>query len=453
MPRINSPFVPPTYDRDPHVRRMTDLVRWAAENNNQFARSSADASAQLGMNLANIASSTAGAIGQHYADAPKREAEALKLQQAKDATAKQTAIDDVKKLVPPGADGRPDFASIAKEIAAIDIDKALPYLQAADAETKAKLAAEGERAFKVGALLEQFEAETKKLDPRAKQDAWSMYRAQAIQGGLGTDADIPAEYNPRFVGQLRATLPKLMELHEKLNPKPKEPEPFTLSPGQTRFGPDGQPVANVPEPEKVPEPFTLSPGQTRYGPDGKVLAAAPRPPEKPEDPLAKRERELRVQKLEFDLQKAMDPAVEPDEKVAAMVPVFEEIKRLSDKIFTSDGVAANFVGAGRTAMASANWDEDVKLYNSLIQGMTPMVARAVGHTGVLTQQDVDSVKKLFGHIGMLGTDSKGVASSKLDAFARLMSGHGSEAEKAEIRRIMGWDKTPTTGGAANPFRK
>lgn len=66
--------------------------------------------------------------------------------------------------------------------------------------------------------------------------------------------------------------------------KPKAPEEFTLSPGQTRFGPDGKPIANVPAPEKPAggeSGFTLSPGQTRYGPDGKPIASRPDRPKEP----------------------------------------------------------------------------------------------------------------------------------------------------------------------------
>ena len=51
-------------------------------------------------------------------------------------------------------------------------------------------------------------------------------------------------------------------------------------------------------------------------------------------------------------------------------------------------------GAAKLA-AKANYDDDVAEYEALVSGFTPLVARALGHTGVLTQQDVDSVKALF----------------------------------------------------------
>jgi hypothetical protein len=56
---------------------------------------------------------------------------------------------------------------------------------------------------------------------------------------------------------------------------PEKETPFTLAPGQHRFGPDGRPMAALPEKEA---PFTLAPGQTRYGPDGRPVAAEPEKP-------------------------------------------------------------------------------------------------------------------------------------------------------------------------------
>lgn len=52
---------------------------------------------------------------------------------------------------------------------------------------------------------------------------------------------------------------------------------FTLSEGQTRFGPDGKPLASVPKSAAAQEAatFTLSPGQVRYAEDGSILARGP----------------------------------------------------------------------------------------------------------------------------------------------------------------------------------
>lgn len=69
----------------------------------------------------------------------------------------------------------------------------------------------------------------------------------------------------------------------------KVPEGFTLGEGQTRFGPDGKQIANVPKPEPVQQPFTLSPGSSRFNPDGTPIASVPATPPavnlRPEDVL------------------------------------------------------------------------------------------------------------------------------------------------------------------------
>lgn len=67
----------------------------------------------------------------------------------------------------------------------------------------------------------------------------------------------------------------------------KQPEGFTLSEGQTRFGPDGQPIANVPKPPpevKPPDPRVV--GRSLVSPDGKVIYRDPESPSQPPvDPL------------------------------------------------------------------------------------------------------------------------------------------------------------------------
>ncbi len=77
-------------------------------------------------------------------------------------------------------------------------------------------------------------------------------------------------------------------------------------------------------------------------------------------------------------------------------------------------------------MAKAQYDNDVSEYEALVTGMIPMVARAVGHVGVLTQQDVDSVKELFPKI----TDNKTLAENKLARVKRIIGTAGAESPGA-----------------------
>jgi hypothetical protein len=58
----------------------------------------------------------------------------------------------------------------------------------------------------------------------------------------------------------------------------KQAEPFTLGPGQMRFGPDGKVIAQSAAANGAASGFTLSPGQARYGPDGQVIAQSAQKP-------------------------------------------------------------------------------------------------------------------------------------------------------------------------------
>ncbi len=63
-----------------------------------------------------------------------------------------------------------------------------------------------------------------------------------------------------------------------------------------------------------------------------------------------------------------------------------------------------------------NLNDDIAEYEAMISGFTPLIARALGHTGVLTQQDVDSVKALFPRPG----DSKSLRDRKVARIEQLM---------------------------------
>lgn len=95
-------------------------------------------------------------------------------------------------------------------------------------------------------------------------------------------------------------------------------------------------------------------------------------------------------------------------------PILNAVSELSEKINTQSGLLAKMSGGVEKAKAQANYNDDVAEYEALISGFTPLVARALGHTGVLTQQDVDSVKALFPKPG----DSKTLRDRKI---ARIRS--------------------------------
>lgn len=103
-------------------------------------------------------------------------------------------------------------------------------------------------------------------------------------------------------------------------------------------------------------------------------------------------------------------------KFKQAAPILSAVSELSEKINTAQGVIAKLKGGVEKAKAQANYNDDVAEYEALISGFTPLVARALGHTGVLTQQDVDSVKALFPRPG----DSKSLRDRKIERIKTII---------------------------------
>lgn len=99
-------------------------------------------------------------------------------------------------------------------------------------------------------------------------------------------------------------------------------------------------------------------------------------------------------------------------------PILSGIEELSEKINTGQGVMAKITGAVERAKAEANLNDDIAEYNALVSGFTPMVARGLGHTGVLTEQDVESVKKMFPQ----AEDSKSLRDRKVKRIRTILMG-------------------------------
>jgi hypothetical protein len=101
--------------------------------------------------------------------------------------------------------------------------------------------------------------------------------------------------------------------------------------------------------------------------------------------------------------------------------VLGEIDKMSRQINTGAGGLMGPVttATGMLRRKGAQWNIDnlVNEYESTINGFVPMIARAVGHVGVLTQQDVDSVKGLFPQV----TDNQQLAKDKMERVYRILS--------------------------------
>lgn len=118
-----------------------------------------------------------------------------------------------------------------------------------------------------------------------------------------------------------------------------------------------------------------------------------------------------------------------------MEPVMASIDELSERINTQQGLLATMAGGAAKVAAQANYNDDVAEYESLISGFTPLVARAVGHVGVLTEQDVQSVRALF----PAPRDSKTLRDRKIARIRKIMGALSPDTEIA-----------PDTAAAAAP---
>lgn len=104
-------------------------------------------------------------------------------------------------------------------------------------------------------------------------------------------------------------------------------------------------------------------------------------------------------------------------KFQKSAPVLKAIGELSEKINVNNGLYAKLAGGAEKLKAKANLDDDVAEYEALVSGFTPLIARSLGHTGVLTQQDVDSVKAIFPRPG----DSKTLRDRKVNRLLGIVS--------------------------------
>lgn len=103
-------------------------------------------------------------------------------------------------------------------------------------------------------------------------------------------------------------------------------------------------------------------------------------------------------------------------KFAKSAPILRGIGELSERINTLQGVVAKATGEVERQKARVNLNDDVAEYEALISGFTPMIARALGHIGVLTEQDVQSVKALFPRPG----DSRTLRDRKINRMMGII---------------------------------
>lgn len=240
-------------------------------------------------------------------------------------------------------------------------------------------------------------------------------------------------------------------------PKPAAaPEPFTLSPGAKRFGPTGEMIAEVPPLEKPPAaPVMGSPewlaakeAEARIGARYRAPSAEDRTSYQAKDVLNDQGQPV-LANFDSRTGRYIDPAsgqpirnprpvpaaeaLKDARKFKQAGPILDSVAELTERINTQQGIIAKMSGGAAKVAAQANYNDDVAEYQALIMGFTPLVARALGHTGVLTEQDVVSVRALFPKPG----DSKTLRDRKIARIQSIVGQLESESKPGAISEDAG----------------
>lgn len=273
------------------------------------------------------------------------------------------------------------------------------------------------------------------LPESMRQTGYGAVRKTFIDRGWATPEQIPEAYSPEYVAGIQQSLLSPEKQYDIAHPKPTQVGDALVQPNAA-----GKMEEVYRAPAKLtygaPEPMLVNGRRSvvRPGSDGKMysldlkpiagesIAPDPRVAPKPtyewaQTPQGTRmltPEEIRSQGASKPLtaMEAMD-----ERKYKKAEPVLRGIGELSEKINTGAGLLAKMGGGVAKIAAKANYDDDVAEYDALVSGFTPMVARALGHTGVLTQQDVDSVKALFPRPG----DSKTLRDRKMKRVLDIIS--------------------------------
>jgi hypothetical protein len=435
------------FQYEPYQSPLTGSI---AEIMGQQAQTRAGAVVARGQNTAHLIGSLGqiaqGAIGdyqQRKADAPRREMEQLQLRDARrhEASTQQEAQQEqwLRSRIADPSQPPPSYEELVSHLGA---QRATAIQQGFQQVTKADLENETVTLDHFGRDLRWAMA----MPGGMKQEAWQALKGKWAGHGLPADL-IPEEYDEQVASALLLKTQKV--------PEAKAPEPFTLNPGDVRFGSDGKQIANVP-----PKPPDVNVGSfedylSRYAAERHL---------KPEQLSTKDVENARKKYQQSDDRPYRDPVpivivgpngpmqvdrthgtatavTGPDGKPLGLVPtadqrnavvsreraqpVLASIAELSEKINTLQGVYAKMAGGVEKQKAKLNLDDDVAEYQSLVSMFTPMLARMVGHVGILTEQDVQSVRSGLPQPG----DSKSLRDRKMARIKKILGEQGGGAEK------------------------
>lgn len=235
------------------------------------------------------------------------------------------------------------------------------------------------------------------------------------QRGIVKPGMLQAEYSPEYWKFIMGT--------GQEPPKGGE-SGFTLSPGQTRFGPDGKPLANVPPVAGSSEGgFTLTPGGRRYDANGNLIASVPeRPPASADNkmwvyrdgkPIRISESEYRPGDLPSNTREQGRPVTSGD---ANRLTDFDSSLSDVDVLTKTLGSEANATGISAQVGAAlpnwatnlTGWGVDAKKKQAVIDRVKQVIGKAL-EGGVLRKEDEAKYAKILPTIG----DPPPVVKSKL----------------------------------------
>jgi hypothetical protein len=117
-------------------------------------------------------------------------------------------------------------------------------------------------------------------------------------------------------------------------------------------------------------------------------------------------------------------------RVGRVGNIVDAIDELSTRINTYEGVLASVVGEAEKAKARVNLADDTAEYQAVVNSFIPMIARALGHTGVLTELDVQSAKAILPSPG----DGKALRDRKMARVRALMASMGDHSGDAPSKQ-------------------
>lgn len=305
----------------------------------------------------------------------------------------------------------------------------------------------------------------------ANPENWQMAAQELTAMGFDTKDGVGPQFNPvarEF--NLKKLTPAAQQLaqakmehekevlafqreQEKRLGAPKPPEPFTLSPGQKRFGPDGQPIADVPVAPPTPVPGRDVPFPDDVAAQRAAMAAAGRAPDTPSwyqmKSIELREKELErrssptqgrpnaFENRAFGFYMRANDAVEALEQKDPADPNAKSVEE----------VIAGMGLAGQTRLSYApNFmqSDEGQLYNQAQRQFTEARLRKDSGAAIPEHEFENDKKTYFARPG----DNKETLARKKNARRNILNALKAEAGRA-YKQSLGEDAAsapPATGG-------